>query len=116
MPRLSRLTGWGKLMEGVNLVVVSPLKGVPRPNQRILLTQKFLDGMGLYKEYWKGPIVLACEPAEQASDGLDNLEVDLDAVPFQTICEPLSDERLIRLFTPQSLVLTSVGREFNNIS
>ena len=72
-------------MQAVNLVVVSPLKYVQRGNNRILLTRKFLDGMALYKEYWKGPLTLLCEPSDRASDNLDNCEVDLDRAPFRLI-------------------------------
>src|SRR5260370_38150016 len=97
----------------MNVSVVSALKGVPRPNRKILLTRKFVDGMALYRELWKGPVTLACEPAQEASDNLDNLEIDLDAAPFNTVCEELSDDRLARLLMPNTLVLTSVGEQYN---
>ena len=103
-------------MEGINLIVVSPLKGVLRPNRKILLTRKFVDGMALYRELWKGPITLACEPAQEASDNLDNIEVKLDAAPFHTVCEEFSDDRLARLLLPNTLVLASVGEQFNSVS
>jgi len=103
-------------VEGINLIVAAPLKGVLRPNRKILLTRKFVDGMALYKDLWKGPVTLACEPALEASDNLDNIEVDLDAAPFRTICEEFSDDRFARLLTPNSLVLASVGQSFNNLS
>jgi colanic acid/amylovoran biosynthesis glycosyltransferase len=103
-------------VDGINLVVVSPLKGVLRPNRKIVLTTKFVDGLALYRELWKGPITLACEPAAQLSDNLDNVEVDLDTAPFGTICEPFSDGLFARLLTPRSLVLASVGEKFNSLS
>jgi glycosyltransferase involved in cell wall biosynthesis len=89
---------------------------VLRPNRKIVLTTKFVDGLALYRELWKGPITLACEPAEQVSDNLDNVEVDLDAAPFRTICEPFSDDSLARMLKPGSLVLASVGEQFNSLS
>ena len=103
-------------MDGIKLVVISPLKGVLRPNRKILLTRKFFDGMALYRELWKGPVIHACEPGREASDNLDNMEVELDAAPFRTVCEEFTDDRLVRLLKPGSLVLASVGDRFNSIS
>ena len=103
-------------MNGINLIVMSPLKGVSRPNHKILLTRKFFDGMALYRDLWKGPVIHVCEPGEEASDNLDNMEVELEAGPFRTICEEFSDENLGRLLTPGSLVLASVGQRFNSLS
>jgi colanic acid/amylovoran biosynthesis glycosyltransferase len=103
-------------VDGINLIVASPLKAVPRPNRKIVLTTKFVDGLALYREFWKGPITLACEPAEQVSDNLDNVEVDLDNAPFNAICAPFTDDNLGRLLTPGSLVLAGVGERFNGLS
>ena len=57
-------------MEGTQLIVVSPLKAVLMPSRNLILTRKFVDGMIRYKELWKGPLTLVCEPAPQASDNL----------------------------------------------
>jgi len=104
------------MVEGMNLVVLSPLKGVLRPRGKIVLTTKFVDGMALYREFWKGPITLVCEPASEPSDNLDNIEVDCATAPFRTVCEPLTDELLVSLCPPNSLVLASVGQQFNTVS
>jgi colanic acid/amylovoran biosynthesis glycosyltransferase len=103
-------------MDGINLIVASPLKAVPRPNRKIVLTTKFVDGLALYRDFWNGPITLACEPAERVSDNLDNIEIDLDTAPFKTICAPFTDDNLGRLLAPDSLVLASVGERFNSLS
>jgi colanic acid/amylovoran biosynthesis glycosyltransferase len=103
-------------VDGINLIVASPLKGVLRPNRKIILTTKFVDGLALYRELWKGPITLACEPAEHVSDNMDNVEVDLDTAPFRTICEPFADDSFARMLNPGSLVLASVGEPFNSLS
>lgn len=104
------------IVEGAKLVVISPLKAVLRPNGKILLTRKFVDGMVLYRELWKGPVVLVCEPGTMVSDNLDNMEFDPDAQPFQTICAEITQNRLRELLTPNSIVLTSAGGKFNDIS
>jgi colanic acid/amylovoran biosynthesis glycosyltransferase len=103
-------------MENVNLVVMSPLKAVSQPGGRLLLTRKFVDGMELYKELWKGPITLLCEPADVESDNLDNVEIDPERLSFKTICQPYSQERLLRLLDKPSIVLASEGRQFNFVS
>jgi glycosyltransferase involved in cell wall biosynthesis len=95
-------------VQAVNLVVVSPLKYVQRGNNRILLTRKFLDGMALYKEYWKGPLTLLCEPSDRASDNLDNCEVDLDRAPFRLIPADLRSDAHAQPLPPQSLVLAAI--------
>jgi colanic acid/amylovoran biosynthesis glycosyltransferase len=101
-------------MHDVTLVVVSPLKGVNLPNGNIMLTQKFVDGMALYRKLWKGPIRLFCEPADRPSNNLDNVEVG--AADFQTQCADLTDD-VLRLSLPsRSLVLSSVGEQFNRVS
>ena len=103
-------------MDGATLIVVTALKGVPRPNRKILLTRKFVDGMSIFREYWKGPIVLVCEPSDKASDNLDNFEVDLDHAQFETVCENFIDDRFELLLTKGSLVFARVGERFNNVS
>lgn len=103
-------------MNGVTLVVVSPLKGFALPSGDIMLTQKFVDGMKLYRELWDGPILHLCEPATYPSDSLDNVEVPIRTPEFDTICAPLSDGNLRSVAPKRSLVLASVGEQFNSIS
>jgi glycosyltransferase involved in cell wall biosynthesis len=75
-----------------------------------------MEGMALYREHWKGSIIFVCEPDTKLSDNLDNIEVDIDKAPFQTICEEFSEARLRQLLDQRCLVLASVGEKFNNIS
>ena len=49
-------------MNEITLVVISPLNGFLLPSGSIVLTQKFVDGMKLYREFWDGPIIHLCEP------------------------------------------------------
>lgn len=98
------------------LVIVSPLKGVPRPSGKIVLTRKFIAGMGLYRQLWNGPLLHICEPADRESSNLDNAEISADAPEFQTICSKLSPELLRAVLPKDSVVVTSVGEQFNSIS
>lgn len=103
-------------MTDITLVVVSPLKGFILPSGNVVLTQKFVDGMKLYRELWDGPVLHLCEPAKAASDSLDNIEVPLKTPDFDTLCAPLSDEYLRTVLPKRSIVLASVGEQFNSIS
>lgn len=98
------------------LVVISPLKGFTLPSGKIMLTEKFVDGMKLYKELWDGPILHLCEPADQPSGNLDNIEVLAKNSNFDTICAPITDDMLRRSIPKRSLVLASVGEHFNSVS
>jgi colanic acid/amylovoran biosynthesis glycosyltransferase len=102
-------------MNDTTLVVVSPLKGVPLSSGTIVLTQKFADGMKLYREFWGGPILHLCEPGA-LSDSLDNIEVPIKNAEFDTICSPLSPRYLKSVLPQRSIVLASVGEQFNSIS
>lgn len=98
------------------LVVISPLKAFPLPSGKVMLTGKFVDGMKLYRELWRGPILHLCEPSGQPSDSLDNIEFAVRSPEFDTICAPLTDA-LMRTSIPQdALVLASVGEQFNSVS
>jgi len=103
-------------VRGMQLIVVSVLKAKVQPNGKLLLTRKFVDGMSLYEDLWKGPVTLLCEPSDQASDNLDNTEVDRDKAPFRTVCVPFSDAVLHRLFESRSLVLASADGPFDGAS
>ena len=95
---------------------MSPLCAVRRANENLLLTRKFVDGMSLYRELWKGPITLLCEPTEVESDSLDNIEINAERAPFRTFCEPFSESGLARLLCRPSIVLASEGERFNFVS
>src|SRR5438132_9180518 len=103
-------------MTDIVLVVISPLKGFTLPSGKIMLTEKFVDGMKLYRELWDGPILHICEPANHPSGNLDNIEVPARNSDFDTICAPLTDDMLRASIPKRSLVLTSVGENFNSVS
>ena len=103
-------------MDGVKLVVLTGLKAVRRPNGRLLLTQKFIDGVSLYKELWKGPLTLLCEADETPSVNLDNVEIDVSKMPFDVMCGSGIDHTLDSCLSSKSVVLSPVGMQFNNVS
>jgi colanic acid/amylovoran biosynthesis glycosyltransferase len=64
------------------LVVLPSLKAVLRPDGRVTVTQKFVDGMTEYARYWDGPVSAIVEPATEAGDNLDNVLVVPAELPF----------------------------------
>ena len=103
-------------MDNINLIVVSPLKAVRRPNKKLLLTQKFVDGMALYRELWKGPVTLVCGPTDEAGNNLDNVEVDIETAPFRAVCQDYSRAKFASLLRKKAIVLAAVGERRNGIS
>ena len=66
------------------LLVLMPALTAPRlANGGIGLTRKFLDGVLLYREHWRGPIRLLIEERQGESENLDNLPVDPAELPFE---------------------------------
>src|SRR5450432_4056911 len=102
-------------MTDITLVVISPLRGFLQPNGNIILTEKFVDGLKLYRELWSGPVLHLCEPAASLSNNLDNIEVAMKTPEFDTLCAPMSDDYLRSALPRNSLVLVAVGEQFNNV-
>ncbi len=66
------------------LLVLMPALTAPRlADGGIGLTRKFLDGVLLYREHWRGPIRLLIEERQGESENLDNLPVDPAELPFE---------------------------------
>jgi colanic acid/amylovoran biosynthesis glycosyltransferase len=99
-----------------SLVIISPLKGLLRPGGNIVLTEKFIVGLKLYRELWGGPVSHLCEPTDRESHNLDNQETALKTPEFNTVCHTFS-ERFFREAIPKdSLAVASAGEKFNSVS
>jgi colanic acid/amylovoran biosynthesis glycosyltransferase len=101
-------------MSDITLVVVSPLKGFRDAFGALTFTRKFIEGMQLYREYWDGPITLLCEPSDTPSNNLDN--VAIESVAFAIKCAPMTADFLRASIPGRSVVLSSVGEQFNHVS
>jgi colanic acid/amylovoran biosynthesis glycosyltransferase len=112
--RVSQINGCP--LSDITLVVISPLRGFQLPSGNIVLTEKFVDGLKLYRELWGGPILHLCAPASGPSDNLDNIEVAMKTPDFDTICAPMSAAFLKAALPKRSIVLASVGEDFNGVA
>jgi colanic acid/amylovoran biosynthesis glycosyltransferase len=103
-------------LNDTTLVVISPLRGFRLPNGNIVLTEKFVEGLRLYRMLWDGPVLHICAPAPGETDSLDNIEIPTSTPEFNTVCDVISWETLDRAVPKNSVVLASVGESFNFIA
>jgi colanic acid/amylovoran biosynthesis glycosyltransferase len=101
-------------MNGITLVVISPLKAFRSTSGVLTFTRKFIEGMQLYREYWDGPITLLCEPSDTPSNNLDNIPIE--NIDFEIKCAPMTTDFLRASIPGRSVVLSSVGEQFNHVS
>ncbi len=66
--------------------------GALRPNYKALLTEKFIEGVRHYHQFWRGSILrlYLCELAVGPSSDLDNIEIVMDNSVSSTDCGNLS--------------------------
>ena len=63
-----------------------------------------------------GRLFICVSQFQTLSDNLDNIEVPLRTAEFDTLCGPLSTDYLKSVLPKRSIVLASVGEQFNSIS
>lgn len=58
------------------LVLLPSLRASPGHDGRIVMTQKFLNGVAAYARAWPGPVHVLAEISEHATNDLDHVEID----------------------------------------
>ena len=89
------------------LLLVAPMLRVPtRPDGRIVLTRKFIEGMNFYCQRWPGKVAVAAQIATGGDTNLDHVECEASSLPFATHivrftnpdqCRPLLSEAAVVL-------------------
>jgi colanic acid/amylovoran biosynthesis glycosyltransferase len=97
------------------LAVLPALKARITPSGGIVLTQKFVDGMQKYVEYWDGPVAAFMEPAHVPTSNLDEIEIDPAKLSFTLEVVPFADPQLGQLLAGHQLVLASVSSRQNHL-
>lgn len=64
------------------LLLLSPLPAVPTASGRVIVTHKLVSGIEAMARAWAAPVTVVLEPAAQATDNLDNVEIDPADFPF----------------------------------
>jgi glycosyltransferase involved in cell wall biosynthesis len=98
------------------LVILPSLKAKKISDTQIILSQKFIDGMRIYQEYWSGTITLLIEEDPSLNDNLDNISVDVKDLPFQVEIIDFETIQENQELLNSSVVLASEGFRQNRIS
>lgn len=98
------------------LLVLPSLQGVRKNDGRIVVTQKFVDGMAKYAEQWDGPVKAILEPARAASNNLDNKCVVPAALPFGLELMSFRDRRLTAEIAESAVVLGGADYRQNHLA
>jgi colanic acid/amylovoran biosynthesis glycosyltransferase len=98
------------------LAIFSPLKAKKIAENQIILTQKFIGGVLQYQNYWPHQIVVFFEEDKDLSSNLDNVDVDIDQLPFQVEITNFDRIDKNQAFRESCVVLTGEGFRQNQIS
>lgn len=98
------------------LLVLPSLKAVELGDGRIVVTQKFLDGMAEYVRAWHGPVSAILEPAHAVSNNLDNVAVAAASLPFGLETFSFRDERLFGRLAEVAVVLGGADHRQNHLA
>lgn len=104
------------MKERRTLVVLPSLKAVALDDGRVVLTEKFLEGMRQYAERWDGPIAAVIEPVATASNNLDNVIVPKAALPFELAVSAFDDPRLPGMLSQAAVVLGGTDYRLNHMA
>ena len=105
-----------KTSNNLNLTIIPSLAAKRLSNGRVLITQKFLDGILKYKSLWPGSITVLMEESSQEDDNLDKTTVRLDELPLKLEVVSLDTSSAAELLNQASVVLASLEYRQNHIS
>lgn len=98
------------------LILLPSLGAKKVSDTKIIITQKFLDGVIEYLKYWPGQLAVLLEEDANLSNNLDNVTVDVNLLPFLIRLvnyESIQDAPELR---DGSIVLAAVSHRQNHIS
>ena len=64
------------------LAVITPLSGYLVDKDTVVLTEKFVEGMKVYADYWKGPVKVIAHSGVDTTGNLDHRRYKIDDLPF----------------------------------
>ncbi|MCE9606888.1 MAG: glycosyltransferase [Planctomycetia bacterium] len=98
------------------LVVLPSLQAVVESDGRVIVTQKFVDGMNEYAKQWHGPVTAVIEPTTELSDNLDNVAVVPAVLDFGLEVMSFRDKRLASIVAESAVVLGGTDYRQNHLA
>jgi colanic acid/amylovoran biosynthesis glycosyltransferase len=98
------------------LLVLPSLKAATQGDGRIVVTEKFLDGMREYAKWWDGPVATILEPASDVSNNLDNVLVSPASLPFELDVFSFDDSRMLSRLAEAGVVLGGSDHRQNHLA
>lgn len=98
------------------LLVLPSLRAAKLDDGRVVITEKFLEGMQEYVKLWDGPVATILEPTEHASNNLDNKPVSPDALPFELDVMAFDDPRIQNHLAEAGVVLGGTDYRQNHLA
>jgi colanic acid/amylovoran biosynthesis glycosyltransferase len=91
----------------MSLAILPALAAGSGANGNVRLTQKFIDGMNLYAEYWPGRVVAYLERNDDRSSNLDEVDVNPSDLSFGYEIVSYTDPKMGELLAKHEAVLGS---------
>lgn len=98
------------------LLVLPSLKAATLGDGRVVVTEKFLDGMQEYVKRWDGPVATILEPANDVSNNLDNMPVSPASLPFELEVFSFDDSRMLGRLAEAGVVLGGSDHRQNHLA
>jgi colanic acid/amylovoran biosynthesis glycosyltransferase len=98
------------------LLVMASLRAMKMPDGRVVVTDKFVEGMLEYVKLWNGPVATILEPADAASNNLDNTPIDPADLPFDLQILPFDDLRIKGHLAEAGVVLGGADYRQNHLA
>ncbi len=99
-----------------NLTILQSFPAMRLPNNRVLLTRKFMEATLKFAEFWAGSITVLMEETNEEPDALDLRVFNFDELSFKLELVSFDEITADKLRNRTSLVLATVGYRQNHIS
>ncbi|QDU35273.1 Alpha-D-kanosaminyltransferase [Poriferisphaera corsica] len=97
--------------EPPRLVVITNLRAITPSSDRVILTEKFVDGMSQYASHWNGPIRVIAQPSRSTDSNLDHIEYPLSSLPFEFRCFNFTNDALKPALQDAAIVLAGFDHD-----
>lgn len=103
-------------MDRNKLLVLPSLRAAKLADGRVVVTDKFVEGMREYVKLWNGPVATILEPSDQASDNLDNVPISPDTLPFGLEVMSFDNPRMLAHLAEAGVVLGGTDHRQNHLA